>query len=92
MFSGGELWTIDKQARDLSATCEKLRHRQRPKGCLTFALTLIELRRSAVNPTINQLPDRAVLIFSDISCLWPGFCFGQYLIFHASWGLLIMRW
>ena len=48
-------------------TCEKLRHRQRPKGCITLASTLIGLRRSAVNPTIDQLPDRAVVIFSDIS-------------------------
>ena len=67
MFSGGELRATDEQARDLSATCEKLRQRQRPKGCITFASTLIGSRRSAVNPTIDQLPHRAVLIFSDIS-------------------------
>ena len=65
--SGTAAVHVPLRARDLSATSEKLRHRQRPKSCITFALTLIGSRRSAVNPTIDQLPHRAVLIFSNIS-------------------------
>ena len=48
MFSGGELWATDEQAR-----------------ALLSILTLIGLRCWPVNPTIDQLPGRAVLIFSD---------------------------
>ena len=85
MFLGGELWATDEQARGLSATCEKLLERRRPKGCITFALTLIGLRCSAFNPTIDQFPDRAVLIFSDISMslarfgFWTIYNFFMYL-------------
>ena len=65
-------------------TCEKLGHKQRPKGCITFALTLIGLRLSAANPTIDHLPHRAVLVVSDISMSLFGFCFGQYLVFSCT--------
>ena len=56
-------------------TCEKLRHRQRPRSCSPFVLLFIGLRRWAVNPTIDQLPDRAVLLFSDISMSLAPFLF-----------------
>ena len=87
MFSGGDLWARDEQARDLSdvwkTTTEK-------KGCITFALALVGLMRSAVNPTIDQLPHRAVFIYPIFRYLWPGFCFGMSF-FHGHWGLLTMR-
>ena len=44
-------------------------------SCITFALTSIGLRRWAVNPTIDQLPDRAVLTFSDMSMFLVRFLF-----------------
>ena len=89
MFSGGELWaTVQMRKLVICPTCEKLRDRQRPKGCINFVLTLVGLMPSAANQTIDQLPDRAVLIFSQISTslarflflIIPHFfmCFGDY--------------
>ena len=88
MFSGGELWATDEQARHLSEV-RKLQ-KQRPKGYITFALTLIGVRRSAVNPTIDQLPHRAVPTFSGISMslarflLWTISHFFMYLGAYSS--------
>ena len=45
------------------------------KGLHYLRLTLIGLRRSVVNPTIDQLADRAVFIFSDISMSLARFVF-----------------
>ena len=72
-------------------TCEKLLHRQRPKSCITVALTLIGLRRSAVNPTIDQLPDRAVLTLSRyFDVFGPVSVLDNTSFFHVPWGLLTM--
>ena len=90
MFSGIELWATDTQVRDLSDVWKTVT--QRPKGCITFALTLIALRRSAVNLTIDQLPYSAVLFFPIIRCLRHSFCFGQYLMISCSFGILTNRW
>ena len=68
-------------------TCEKLGHRQRPKSFITLALTLIGLRRSAANPTIDQLSDRGVLIFSDISMSLARFLFSTKIIFSFIMGI-----
>ena len=48
-------------------TCEKIWHRQRPKGCITLALTLIGLRRSAFNPTVESASRSRGPFISDIS-------------------------
>ena len=73
MFWGGELWATGEQARDPSELSKA--RTQRRKGCITFSSTLIGLRRSAVNPTIDQLPDRAVRNFPDISMSFARFLF-----------------
>ena len=49
---------------------------------VAFDLTLIGLRRSAFNPTIDQLPGRAVLLFSDNSMSLARFLFRT--ISHVS--------
>ena len=53
---------------------------RRESSSVTFALTLIGLGRFAVNPTIDQLPDSAVLILSDISMSLARFLF--WIIYH----------
>ena len=59
----------------------------RSKGCVAFDLTLLGLRCSDFNPTIDKLPDCALLVFSDNSMSWPGFCIGQYVISSCSLGI-----
>ena len=68
-------------------TCEQVQQRQRPQSCITLALALTGLRPSPVDPTIDQLPDRAVLTFPDISMSLARFCFGQYIIFSCAFGI-----
>ena len=85
MFSGGELWATNGPARDRSGVCKTTI--QRSKGCITIDLTLIMLRCSASNPTIDKLPVARSVYFPMIRCLWPGFCFGQYLMFSCTLGI-----
>ena len=73
MFSGGELWAANEPARDRSGVCKTTT--QRSKGCIAFDLTLIILRCSAFNPTIDKLPDGAVFCLFFPIIPWPGFCF-----------------
>ena len=79
MFSLGDLWATDEPARDLSDVCAKVR--QRSKSCVAFDLTLIGLRCSAFNPTIDKLPDCAVLLIPDNSMSSARFMF--WTIYHA---------
>ena len=74
MLSEGKLCATTGPARD-GLACTKLRHRQRSKGCIAIDLTLIMLRCSASNPTIDKLPDRAVRLFSDNSMPLARFLF-----------------
>ena len=76
MFSGGELWATVQMSKFVTcSTCDKLRHWERPESCIAFASTLIWLMPSAVNPTIDPLPDRAVHNFSDTSMSLARFLF-----------------
>ena len=84
MFSGGELWATNGPARDRSGVCKTTI--QRSKGCITIDLTLIMLRCSASNPTIDKLPDRAVRLFSDDSMSLARFLFRtiSYVFMHLG--------
>ena len=76
MFSGGELWATVQMSKFVTcSTCDKLRHWERPESCIAFASTLIWLMPSAVNPTIDPLPDRAVHKFCDTSMSLARFLF-----------------
>ena len=73
-FSRGELYGLQIElTRDLFDVCKTTT--QRSKGCIAFHLTLIRLRLSALNPTIDQLPGRAVLLFSANSMSLARFLF-----------------
>ena len=50
-------------------------HRQKSKCCVGIDLTLLMLRCSASNPTIDKLPDWAVRSFSDNSISLARFLF-----------------
>ena len=62
-ISRGELYGLQIELTgDLFNVCKTTT--QRPKGRITFHSTLIRLRLSDLNPTIDHLPGRAVLLFS----------------------------
>ena len=65
-------------------TCAK----QRSTGCAAIDLTLMWLRCSAFIPTIDNLPDRAVLLFPDDSMSLTRFLFWTiYLCISCSLGI-----
>ena len=97
MFAGCELhciahlhihifrgWAIGyKCASSLSVWRVQSYKTQRSKGCIAFDLTLIMSRFWPSNPNIDKLLQGAFLCFPLIRFLWPGFCFGQDVMFSC---------
>ena len=87
MFPGGELWITDEKARDLSDVRQTTT--DRPKGCITFAPTLIRLRRSAVNDHRSASRSRGPDISRYFDVFGPvSFLDNTYIIFSCTLGIV----
>ena len=91
LFPRDELWATDEQARDLSATCEKLRHRDQRVALPSLNIDWVKAL-GCQSDHRSACRSRGLYIFRYFDVFGPVCVLDNISYFQVPWGLLTMRW